>query len=107
LERWPLDLFRRVLPRHLQLIDFVDRQFMASPEVAGADVNVHELTSVDYSNGGYIRMGNLAFIGSHRVNGVSALHTELMKQTVFKGLHTVYPERIVNLTNGVTPRRWL
>jgi starch phosphorylase len=52
-------------------------------------------------------MGNLAFIGSHRVNGVSALHTELMKQTVFRGLHSVYPDRIVNLTNGVTPRRWL
>ena len=52
-------------------------------------------------------MGNLAFIGSHRVNGVSALHTGLMKETVFKGLHAVYPERIVNVTNGITPRRWL
>jgi starch phosphorylase len=107
LERWPLKLFQSLLPRHLQLIDFIDRQFMASPEVTTAGVNVHELTTVDYDNGGSIRMGNLAFIGSHRVNGVSALHTELMKQTVFKGLHSVYPERIVNLTNGVTPRRWL
>ena len=107
LERWPLKLFQRILPRHLQLIDFIDRQFMASPEVASSDVNVHELTTVDYNNGGSVRMGNLAFIGSHRVNGVSALHTELMKQTVFKGLHSIYPERIVNLTNGVTPRRWL
>jgi len=107
LERWPLKLFQRILPRHLQLIDFIDRQFMASPEVAAANVNEHELTTVDYDNGGSVRMGNLAFIGSHRVNGVSALHTELMKQTVFKGLHTVYPDRIVNLTNGVTPRRWL
>jgi starch phosphorylase len=107
LERWPLELFQKILPRHLQLIDFIDRQFMASPEVSTNGVNVHDLTTVDYDNGGSIRMGNLAFIGSHRVNGVSALHTELMKQTVFKGLHTVYPERIVNLTNGVTPRRWL
>jgi starch phosphorylase len=107
LERWPLELFRKILPRHLQLIDFIDRQFMASPEVSTKGVNVHELTTVDYDNGGSIRMGNLAFIGSHRVNGVSALHTDLMKQTVFKGLHSVYPERIVNLTNGVTPRRWL
>ena len=107
LERWPLKLFQRILPRHLQLIDLIDRRFMASPEVAAANVNAHELTTVDYDNGGSVRMGNLAFIGSHRVNGVSALHTELMKQTVFKGLHTVYPDRIVNLTNGVTPRRWL
>jgi len=107
LERWPLKLFQKILPRHLQLIDFIDRQFMAVPEVNTQGVNVHELTTVDYDNGGSIRMGNLAFIGSHRVNGVSALHTELMKKTVFKGLHSVYPERIVNLTNGVTPRRWL
>lgn len=107
LERWPLKLFEKRLPRHLQLIDFIDRQFMASPEVASVDVDVHSLTTVDYDNGGSVRMGNLAFIGSHRVNGVSALHTELMKQTVFKGLHTVYPDRIVNMTNGITPRRWL
>ncbi|HWM29697.1 MAG TPA: glycogen/starch/alpha-glucan phosphorylase [Woeseiaceae bacterium] len=107
LERWPLKLFQRILPRHVQLIDFIDRQFMASPEIKSVDVNVHDLTAVDYDNGGSIRMGNLAFIGSHRVNGVSALHTDLMKQTVFKGLHAVYPDRIVNLTNGVTPRRWL
>ncbi|HUF22242.1 MAG TPA: glycogen/starch/alpha-glucan family phosphorylase, partial [Burkholderiales bacterium] len=93
LERWPLKLFQRILPRHLQLIDFIDRQFMASTEAASAKVNVHELTTVDYDNGGSLRMGNLAFIGSHRVNGVSALHTELMKQTVFSGLHSVYPER--------------
>jgi starch phosphorylase len=107
LERWPLALFQRILPRHLQLIDFIDRQFMASPEVTATNVNVHELTTVDYDNGGSVRMGNLAFIGSHRVNGVSELHTDLMKQTVFRGLHTVYPDRIVNMTNGVTPRRWL
>ena len=107
LERWPLALFESILPRHLQLIDAIDRQFMASAEVKAADVNVDELTSVDYDNGGSIRMSNLAFIGSRRVNGVSALHTELMTKTIFKGLHSVYPDRIVNLTNGVTPRRWL
>jgi starch phosphorylase len=65
--------------------------------------------ALDYrdNNGGSVRMGNLAFIGSHRVNGVSELHTELMAQTVFRDLHRVYPGRIVNVTNGVTPRRWL
>jgi starch phosphorylase len=65
--------------------------------------------ALDYhdGNGGSVRMGNLAFIGSHHVNGVSELHTELMAQTVFRDLHRVYPGRIVNMTNGITPRRWL
>ena len=52
-------------------------------------------------------MGHLAFVGSHKVNGVSALHTELMKQTVFRDLHQLFPDRIINKTNGITPRRWL
>jgi starch phosphorylase len=107
LERWPIPLFARVLPRHLQLIEYIDRQFVASAGNEHDDVNVNELTAIDAENGGSIRMGNLAFIGSHNVNGVSALHTELMKETVFRELHKVYPERIVNVTNGVTPRRWL
>jgi starch phosphorylase len=107
LERWPMPLFARILPRHLQLIEFIDRQFVASVTSPPADVNISEWTAIDYDNGGSVRMGNLAFIGSHRVNGVSALHTGLMKKTVFKGLHAIFPERIVNVTNGVTPRRWL
>ncbi|MGH8193255.1 MAG: glycogen/starch/alpha-glucan phosphorylase [Woeseiaceae bacterium] len=107
LERWPMPLFAKVLPRHLQLIEFIDKQFVASVTSTPADVNIHEWIAIDHDNGGSVRMGNLAFIGSHRVNGVSALHTGLMKQTVFKGLHAIYPERIVNVTNGVTPRRWL
>lgn len=107
LERWPMPLFAKVLPRHLQLIEFIDKQFVASVTSAPAEVNINEWTAIDHDNGGSVRMGNLAFIGSHRVNGVSALHTGLMKQTVFRGLHAIYPERIVNVTNGVTPRRWL
>src|SRR3546814_6793269 len=63
--------------------------------------------SVRVVDGNEVRMGTLAFIGARRVNGVSALHTDLMKQTVFKDLHALHPERIVNQTNGVTPRRWL
>ena len=65
------------------------------------------LSIIDESNGRHVRMGHLAFIGSHRVNGVSALHTELMRETVFADLHRLYPERIVNKTNGITFRRWL
>jgi starch phosphorylase len=96
LECWPLDMFRRVLPRHLQIIRQLDSQV---PE----DVSI----VTDNGHGGAVQMGNLAFIGSHRINGVSALHTGLMTETVFGRLNQVFPGRIVNVTNGVTPRRWL
>ena len=98
LERWPVDLMGRVLPRHMDLIERIDAHH------AGA---VRRPDGVRVIDGGEVRMGDLAFIGARRVNGVSALHTELMKQTVFKHLHALHPERIVNQTNGVTPRRWL
>ncbi len=62
---------------------------------------------IDEHDGRSVRMGHLAFLGSHKVNGVSALHTELMKETVFRDLHEIFPDRIVNKTNGITFRRWL
>ncbi|SFI29262.1 glycogen/starch/alpha-glucan phosphorylase [Albimonas pacifica] len=99
LERWSWDLMSRVLPRHLQIIEKINRrheqEFPDRPE------------STRIIDHGEIRMGNLAFVGSCKVNGVSALHTDLMKRTVFKDLHELHPERIVNVTNGVTPRRWI
>ncbi|NIA69942.1 glycogen/starch/alpha-glucan phosphorylase [Pelagibius litoralis] len=98
LERWPTDLMGRVLPRHMALIERIDDHHAKS---------VKRPESVKILDGGEVRMGDLAFIGARRVNGVSALHTELMKQTVFKDLHELHPERVVNQTNGVTPRRWL
>ena len=98
LERWPVHLMRRVLPRHMELIERIDAHHAAS---------VRRPDGVRVVDGGEVRMGDLAFIGARRVNGVSALHTELMKQTVFKDLHALHPGRIVNQTNGVTPRRWL
>ncbi len=109
LERWPLDMFKTVLPRHLQIIERIDRYFMTELKASKVDVDPEKVRAVDHhdSNGGSVRMGNLAFIGSHHVNGVSELHTELMAQTVFHDLHRIYPKRIVNMTNGVTPRRWL
>jgi starch phosphorylase len=109
LERWPLKLFGRVLPRHLQIIGQIDQRCIEEIAVAGVDVKPEAVCALDHhdSNGGSVRMGNLAFIGSHRVNGVSELHTDLMTQTVFHDLHRLYPGRIVNMTNGVTPRRWL
>jgi starch phosphorylase len=109
LERWPLDMFRAVLPRHLQIIEQVDRMFIKDLKASDCDVAPEQVCALDFhdGNGGSVRMGNLAFIGSHKVNGVSELHTELMARTVFNDLHKVYPGRIVNMTNGVTPRRWL
>jgi glycogen phosphorylase len=108
-ERWPLEMFGRVLPRHLQIIEQIDSRCIEEIRASGEDVKPEAVCALDHQdgNGGSVRMGNLAFIGSHRVNGVSELHTELMAKTVFRDLHRVYPKRIVNLTNGVTPRRWL
>ncbi len=96
LERWPEGLFARILPRHHQIIALIEKAHLAESE---ADIRIIE--------DGYVQMGELAFIMSHRVNGVSALHTELVKETVFADLHRIYPDRILNQTNGITPRRWL
>ena len=98
LERWSVDLMTEALPRHMELIARIDALHAArNKRPAGLKIIDH----------GEVRMGDLAFIAANRVNGVSALHTELMKQTVFAELHALHPERIVNQTNGVTPRRWL
>jgi len=109
LESWPVELFERLLPRHLQLIYAINAGVLADaaavPELDGAAVGRISLIGEDGDR--RVRMGNLAFVGSHSINGVSGLHTELMKQTVFAELHKLYPGRINNKTNGVTPRRWL
>ncbi len=109
LETWPIHLFERLLPRQMQIIYQINaevlREATTGKELDGATISAISL--IDENNGRRVRMGQLAFVGSHAVNGVSALHTELMKETVFRDLHKVYPTRIENKTNGVTPRRWL
>ncbi len=109
LESWPVPLFERLLPRHMQLVYAINahilKQVRKSEKISEEAVSAISL--IDESGERRVRMGNLAFVGSHKVNGVSALHTDLMKQTVFKDLHSLYPERINNKTNGVTFRRWL
>ncbi|HEX3953898.1 MAG TPA: glycogen/starch/alpha-glucan phosphorylase, partial [Stellaceae bacterium] len=108
LETWPVSLFERLLPRHLDIIYRINALHLKQAQENGADDAL--LASVSIINEHYgrqVRMGHLSFIGSHRVNGVSALHTELMRQTVFADLHRLYPDRIVNKTNGITFRRWL
>jgi len=103
LERWPYDLMARVLPRHLQIIERIDNHHAAICRSTGRE----RPDTVKVIDQGSVRMGDLAFIGARRVNGVSALHTDLMKQTVFRDLHGLHPDRILNQTNGVTQRRWL
>ena len=97
LERWSEDLMTRLLPRHVTLIERIDNLHKSQAPKSPVKVREH----------GEIKMGELSFIMAHKVNGVSALHTDLMKSTVFKDLHAQHPDRIVNQTNGVTPRRWL
>ena len=109
LETWPVELMERVLPRHVQIIysiNYLHLGKLAQESEISADL-VRRVSLIDEAHGRRVRMGPLAFIGSRRVNGVSALHTELMRETVFSDLHALYPDRIVNKTNGVTFRRWL
>jgi glycogen phosphorylase len=108
LETWPVALFERVLPRHLEIIYRINSQHLEAAHESGIAGDGDAAASIiDERHGRHVRMGHLAFIGSHRVNGVSALHTRLMRETVFADLHRLYPDRIVNKTNGITFRRWL
>ena len=109
LESWPLPLLERVLPRHLQIIYRINEQHLqlAQQKHPGNHDVLRAVSLIDEHGSRRVRMGYLAFVGSHRTNGVSALHTELMRQTVFHHLHDLYPDRIVNKTNGITFRRWL
>ncbi|UVC07808.1 glycogen/starch/alpha-glucan phosphorylase [Rhizobium sp. TH2] len=109
LETWPVPLFERLLPRHMQIIYGINAQVLidARKQKNFSDAQIRSISLIDEAGGRRVRMGNLAFIGSHSINGVSALHTELMKVTVFADLHKLYPDRINNKTNGITPRRWL
>jgi starch phosphorylase len=109
LETWPVPLFERLLPRHMQIIYGINAKILleARKEKNFSDPQIRAISIIDESGDRRVRMGNLAFIGSHSINGVSALHTDLMKITVFADLHRLYPDRINNKTNGITPRRWL
>ncbi|HTP39920.1 MAG TPA: glycogen/starch/alpha-glucan phosphorylase [Steroidobacteraceae bacterium] len=109
LERWPLDLFGRLLPRHLEIIFEINARFMDEVRVAffGDDARVARLSLIDESGERYVRMAHLACVGSHAINGVAALHSELLKSDVLKDFYDLWPEKFGNKTNGVTPRRWM
>ena len=109
LESWPLPLFERLLPRHMQLVYAINAKLLreARQRAEADDRAIAAISLIDEGGERRVRMANLAFAGAHSVNGVAALHTQLMKSTVFADLHRVFPDRINNKTNGITPRRWL
>ncbi len=104
-----MPLLERVLPRHMQIIYLINWLHLDSVRAAGHSDNelLSAVSLIDEGNGRRVRMGVLAFLGSHKVNGVSALHTDLMRETVFRDLNKMFPDRITNKTNGITFRRWL
>ena len=109
LETWPIELFQRLLPRHLDIIYRINEDNLAAADAhAPGDIRFRASTSLISETGGRrVRMGHLAYVGSHKINGVSAMHSELMRRTVFADLNSLYPARITNKTNGITFRRWL
>jgi starch phosphorylase len=109
LEHWPLAVFAKVLPRHLELVYEINARFLDEVRIRflGDEERIARLSLIDEHDGRYVRMAHLACVGSHAVNGVADLHTQLLKQSVLKDFHELWPEKFSNKTNGVTPRRWL
>jgi starch phosphorylase len=109
LEKWPLEWFEVMLPRHLEIIFEINRRFLDSVRTRfpGDEGRVQRVSLVEEDSGRKIRMANLAIVGSHSTNGVAAIHSELLRTTTVKDLAEIFPERFSNKTNGVTPRRWL
>jgi glycogen phosphorylase len=109
LESWSLPLFKRVLPRHLEIIYEINRRFLDEARFRfGADSErLARLSLIDEHGEKKVRMANLACVGSHAINGVAALHTELLKETVLSDFYALWPEKFSNKTNGVTPRRFV
>ncbi|CAI8324160.1 MAG: Maltodextrin phosphorylase [Opitutia bacterium UBA7350] len=110
LEKWSVDLFNRVLPRHLEIIFEINRRFLEDEVEAkwpGDSAKKIALSLVEEGQPKMIRMAYLSVVGSTKVNGVAALHTELLKKNLFADFHDLYPDKLINMTNGITPRRWL
>ncbi len=113
LEKWPVPMMESLLPRHMQIIFEINRRFL---QYAGTffpmdtDIQrkaIEKVSLIEESNPKNVRMANLAIVGSHAVNGVAQLHTQLLKNSMFPEFNTIYPEKFQNKTNGITPRRWL
>jgi starch phosphorylase len=109
LEKWPIEIFGRMLPRHLEIIYAINQRFLDEVRIryTGDVGKLARLSIIDESGERYVRMANLACVGSFAINGVAALHTELLKSDVLRDFYELYPEKFSNKTNGVTPRRWM
>ena len=109
LEKWPVSLLRNLLPRHLQIIYEINRRFLQQvQEKIGEDRGkISRLSIVGEGEDPVVHMASLGIVGSHKINGVAALHSDLLKKTLFRDFYEIYPERFTNKTNGITPRRWL
>ena len=109
LERWPVAILGRVLPRHLEIIYEINAHFLDAVRVRffADDERVRRMSIIDEAGGRQVRMAHLACVGSHAVNGVAALHSQLLKEDVLKDFYEFAPEKFSNKTNGVTPRRWV
>ncbi len=109
LEKWSLPLFAYILPRHLEIIYEINSRFLTDirDKYPGDDDRVQRMSIIDEQGSKAVRMAHLASIGSHAINGVSALHTELLKQDVLHDFYELHPDTFFNITNGVTPRRWI
>ena len=109
LEEWSLSLFEELLPRHIQIIYEINRRFIEDVKknyTTDPDI-LSKMSIINEANGKSVRMANLAIVGSYAVNGVAALHTEILKTKIFSHFHKMYPGKFINITNGITPRRWL
>jgi starch phosphorylase len=109
LETWPVQFFERFLPRHLEIIYRINEEFLLEVEkrFKGDGAAKTTLSIIGESYGRRVRMAHLAVVGSHKVNGVAKLHSELMQKTIFSGFAQMFPDRFINVTNGITVRRWL
>ncbi len=109
LEQWPRGLFGTLLPRHLEIVEEINRRHLDNvrQKFPADEDRVQRLSLIDENNGKFVRMAHLAALGSHAINGVAALHTELLKTSILKDFYALTPEKFSNKTNGVTPRRWM
>ena len=109
LEKWPVSLLRNLLPRHLQIIYEINRRFLQDVQTKIGDDKgkISRLSIVGEGEDPVVHMASLGIVGAHKVNGVAALHSSLIKKTLFRDFNDIYPEKFTNKTNGITPRRWL
>lgn len=109
LEEWSVQIFGELLPRHLQIIYEINKRFIndVKKNHTTEESVIKKISIIDENPSKKVRMANLAIVGCHKVNGVAALHTEILKNVIFPDFYKIFPDKFINITNGITPRRWL